>query len=93
MRSKPATKADRRRMGIVKECGCVVCGSAPCQAHHLLSGGVRRGHRYTVGLCEQHHWQVHNEKFAFYEAWNTSDEKMLADTDRLVAEFEAGIIR
>ena len=26
-----------------------------CDAHHLLSGGIRRGHEYTIGLCPWHH--------------------------------------
>jgi len=25
------------------------------EAHHLLSGGIRRGHMHTVGLCAWHH--------------------------------------
>jgi hypothetical protein len=29
-----------------------------CEAHHLLSGGRRRGHLFTVGLCRWHHQAV-----------------------------------
>lgn len=32
--------------------------NGPCDAHHLLSGGIRRGHLYTIGLCAWHHRRV-----------------------------------
>jgi len=88
MKSKPATAAERRRMGIVKENGCVACGSIPANAHHLLSGGVRCGHKFTVGLCDICHYRIHNEKRAFYADYDTDDRKLLAKTNRLVAQFE-----
>jgi len=58
------TKAEAARIDAVKRAGCVCCiargykpdDDAPAvEAHHLLSGGIRRGHRYTVGLCAWHH--------------------------------------
>lgn len=50
----------------VKSYGCICCRLNPllglkvasggaCQAHHLLSGGIRRGHLFTLGLCPWHH--------------------------------------
>ena len=53
-------------MGIVKALGCICCMinqqiglmkpyTGPCDAHHLLSGGRRRGHKFTLGLCDWHH--------------------------------------
>lgn len=30
----------------------------PCEAHHLLSGGIRRGHAFILGLCRWHHQGV-----------------------------------
>lgn len=29
-----------------------------CDYHHLLSGGIRRGHMHGVGLCPWHHRAV-----------------------------------
>ena len=49
-----------------KNCGagCVCCaargyyreeGGPLAEAHHLLLGGIRRGHLHIVGLCAWHH--------------------------------------
>lgn len=64
--AKPPTGPERDRIATLKALGCICCslnraagrptlplGSA--EAHHLLSGGRRRGHRYTIGLCPWHH--------------------------------------
>lgn len=59
------TKAEAARMDAIKELGrCVACRNHAWQyveVHHLLSGGRRRGHMYTVGLCPWHHRGVLNE--------------------------------
>lgn len=58
------TKAERERMGKVKRKGCLCClqlglehdpDGPMVEAHHLLEGGIRRGHGFTVGLCSWHH--------------------------------------
>ncbi len=58
------TKAERERVSLVKRKGCLCClqlglehdeDGPTVEAHHLLSGSVRRGHDYTVGLCAWHH--------------------------------------
>ena len=53
------TKDEARRMQRLPYIGCVACMqkkmSVLCQVQHLLSGGRRRGHRYTVALCPWHH--------------------------------------
>lgn len=62
---KPTT-AEAARLVAVKQLGCIACvanrnlgmptaGFGPCEAHHLLSGGRRRGHLFTIGLCPWHH--------------------------------------
>ena len=58
------TRAESAWIDAVKRAGCLCCiakgyphdpdGSA-VEAHHLLSGGIRRGHLHTVGLCAWHH--------------------------------------
>lgn len=63
MPPKPATRDEKRRMARVCELGCIACRSllgeeielAPAENHHLLDGGRRRGHRFTIGLCGYHH--------------------------------------
>ena len=58
------TLAEAAWLRMVKEAGCVCCaargydrepGGPLAEAHHLLSGGIRRGHLHTVGLCAWHH--------------------------------------
>lgn len=58
------TKPEAAWVDAVKRHGCLCChqrgyshdpDGAVVEAHHLLSGGIRRGHRHTVGLCSWHH--------------------------------------
>lgn len=49
------TKADLARFRALQKLGCIACRqrgvfSQP-DIHHLLSGGRRRGNRYTIPLC------------------------------------------
>jgi hypothetical protein len=60
---KSLTKADEARRDAIKAGNCMACdvrgidvsGQGLVQWHHLLRGGRRRGHRYTMGLCCWHH--------------------------------------
>lgn len=58
------TRTEAAWLRSVKHAGCVCCAAhgyyrdqdGPlAEAHHLLSGGIRRGHMHTVGLCAWHH--------------------------------------
>lgn len=62
--TKAMTKEERIWVSAVKECGCLLCvirgypreDDGPlAEAHHLLSGGIRMGHLFTIGLCPWHH--------------------------------------
>jgi hypothetical protein len=63
MGGKHVTKADAARRDAIKAGNCMACdvrgidvsGQGLVQWHHLLSGGRRRGHRFTIGLCLWHH--------------------------------------
>jgi len=95
------TKAESRRMDIIKrDIGCIACRKygkegEPADAHHLLSGGNRISHAATIPLCKMHHdmpgGSIHRNKVFFRDAFGT-DEELLAETNRLVADFEANII-
>lgn len=63
------TAAESARIVLVKKLGCICCMlnmqfwmpvpyRGACEAHHLLSGGRRRGHLFTIGLCRWHHQAV-----------------------------------
>lgn len=54
------TKAESAWIVAVKEGPCLACYTLAkvcpgSDAHHLLSGGRRRGHMATIGLCAWHH--------------------------------------
>lgn len=49
-------------MDAVAELGCIVCrrqnrGYVPCAVHHIVEGGRRVGHLFTIGLCDPGHHQ------------------------------------
>lgn len=58
-RTAPILKADRARFEALREIGCIACIhwgiTAPAEVHHLLSGGRRQGHQFTIPLCQWHH--------------------------------------
>ena len=66
---KPATREEKRRFEAIVEAGCCACRQAhpdwlrPVEVHHLLDGGVRRGHAFTVALCSWHHRGVPHQGF------------------------------
>ena len=93
MKSKRITDAQRRRFYILKfEIGCIFHPGTPAEAHHLLSGGNRIGHDATIAVCPECHWQLHNEKRAFLKEHDTTDGKMLMETNRRVKEFEDSVV-
>lgn len=55
------TKEEADWIVAVKEGPCLACWKRDrqwmvgCDAHHLLSGGIRIGHMATIGLCVWHH--------------------------------------
>lgn len=57
---KAPTKAESRRMQMIKDSGCVCCllatrGTTPPDVHHITAGGRRLGHMHTIGCCAWHH--------------------------------------
>ena len=59
-KSKAWTKAHRRRAIMLKEMGCILCreqgmGWRLPDIHHLLDGGRRMGHDYTIPLDPWYH--------------------------------------
>lgn len=61
-RAKRATRPEQDRLQALHEMPCLCCQMRKIEqpnrttAHHLLSGGKRRGHMYTLNLCEWHHY-------------------------------------
>ena len=93
-KSKTPTKAEARRMGILKmDVGCIACrldgrGYEPPDIHHLLNG-YRIGHSATIPLCRRHHDAVKSPEFK--KAYG-SDHELLEMTNAFVEQVEASII-
>lgn len=84
----PATVEEKRWMASVAAFGCIVChlqgrGFVPCAVHHIVEGGRRVGHLWTIGLCDPGHHQNtpdrseisrHPNKARFVAAYGTEYE-------------------
>lgn len=60
MHGKTPNKAEKQWMNWIANFGCIVChnqgrGYVPAAVHHILSGGIRMGHLYTIPLCQPGH--------------------------------------
>lgn len=58
----PPTAEESAWMAWVADFGCVVCWrehnvKTPCAVHHIVEGGRRKGHMFTLGLCDAGHHQ------------------------------------
>ncbi len=96
----PPNAAEKEWMGKVAELGCIVCrqqgrGFVPCAVHHIVEGGRRLGHLFTLGLCQPgHHMDSpdksqisrHPNKARFTAAYG-SEYELLWITKQLLGEF------
>lgn len=58
--TRAPTKREAQRIQAMMKLGCVACAVlgipyANVECHHLLDGGVRMGHWFTLPLCAGHH--------------------------------------
>jgi len=59
--TRPPTKYERERIEAMKPFGCVACAvlGVPnlnhLELHHILDGGQRMGHYFSIFLCRGHH--------------------------------------
>lgn len=55
------TKAERARFAMFQGLGCICCllrfgtTNLSYEVHHIMRGGRRLGHWYSLPLCERHH--------------------------------------
>jgi hypothetical protein len=59
---RAATKDEAAWMDAIVRYGCIACRldgrpPRPTAVHHILRGGVRLGHKHTIGLCDPGHHQ------------------------------------
>ena len=70
-KTKAPTKADKRRFLALQDYGCVCCriegdGHRDPDIHHIVEGGRRLGHQYTLGLCPYHHRGIQPDSFIYH---------------------------
>lgn len=58
--TRAPTRYEAERIEAMKKLGCVACAVlgipyVQIEVHHLLDGGVRMGHWFTIPLCAGHH--------------------------------------
>lgn len=91
------TKAEKQWMALITRLGCIVCWLfhlvfSPPIVHHMLSGGRRRGHLFTLPLCEKHHASgLNNEECVSRHPWRKefesrygTEEELLEKTKQMV---------
>jgi hypothetical protein len=61
---KPVRKRSKAHLAFVGSQACLICNTAPCDAHHLKiarprSLGRKVSDEFTVPLCRKHHQELH----------------------------------
>ena len=96
------TKAEQSWLDAICRLGCCVCirtgrGETPAEPHHLLDGGRRLGHMWSIPLCPIHHrngglnsqWVArHPYRVEFVKRYGPELE-LLRWTQKRVAELSA----
>lgn len=104
-KQKAPTVAQKRRMEILKtEIGCIACkldgmDYVPPDIHHIIDGGKRCGHEFSIPLCPPHHGRIpvvgvlsiDKNKRQFIKRYGT-ELQLLQLTNRAVAWFEGRTI-
>lgn len=84
-------------MNQITQLGCIVCRMngvhTPAEVHHMLSGGRRMGHLFTLPLCPLHHRSGRNDEEVVsrdqnqrrFEARYGTEESLLTAVRKLVA--------
>lgn len=99
------TKAEMEWMSAITRLGCIVCrlvnfAFSPACPHHMLSGGKRIGHLWTIPLCDPGHHQnapkesgkISRHPFkARFEAEYGTEEFLLAKTKELINRAPAAL--
>lgn len=100
---RTSTKDEKAWMDAVVAYGCIAChidgvAPRPTAIHHLLRGGRRIGHKFTIGLCEPGHHQNgkplklvsrHPDKAAFEKKYGT-EAQLLKRTQRVLKKRKDG---
>ena len=101
MRLKAPTVAEQAWMDAIVRIGCICCvrmgwGQTPAEVHHMLEGGRKLGHMWTIPLCMSHHRAGLNNKQIVsrdhnqrrFEARYGTERELHAATALLVAKMK-----
>lgn len=83
----PRRLRDRQHLRFVASLPCLVCGRAPCQAHHLRFAqpramGSKVSDEWTVPLCAVHHRALHDDG-AEEKWWQKQNINAIAEAENL----------
>ncbi len=87
-------KAEREWMDAIVRYGCVACrmdglGFRPAAVHHILRGGRRLGHLFTLPLCDPGHHQGRGRDFPSRHPWKAAFEAKYGTEAELLARLRA----
>lgn len=89
------TAEERRWMDFIVAYGCIACrmdglGIVPPCVHHILRGGRRMGHLFTLGLCDPGHHQ-NGAQFGMVSRhpWKARFEQRYGSEEFLLASLRA----
>ncbi len=101
VKAKPGKGAptvdERRWLDAIVAYGCVACridgfGVVPPAVHHILRGGMRMGHRFTLPLCDPGHHQGGEARgMVSRHPWKARFEAKYGGEDFLLRKIEAEI--
>lgn len=93
------TKLEHAWLDAITQLGCIVCllflkVFSPAEPHHMLSGGRRRGHLFSIPLCPGHHrFGMDDERATSrdqcrrrFEARYGTEDSLLAKSRQLVEQ-------
>lgn len=91
-KSDSHTKKDKRRFLLLQDVGCLPClmkglGHVNVDVHHLIEGGRRLGHGYTIGLDPWHHRGIPPEGMTIKQAEEIAGPSLALNKKAFVAEF------
>lgn len=110
-KQKQPTKSQQKRFNAIQNIGCLACRKmgyyeVPAEIHHLLNG-YRRGHDYSLGLCEWHHrgitqmdkgqaYQLLGPSLAVnkkeFEMRFGTDDELLSEQNGLIEQWEGTVV-
>ena len=96
---KPVRIRSRKHLKFVAKHPCEVCGTVPCQAHHITTAqpnatGKKSGDQWSIALCPHHHGARHGigNEAKFWEKFKPGFDYMQRARD-LAAESPCNRVR